>query len=73
MDSSPEFTGVDDLLEGALIMMLFVPREEGQGLTEYAMLLAFIALIVVVILYVLGPAVGNLYSTINANWPGEIG
>jgi pilus assembly protein Flp/PilA len=51
-------------------MMLFLPSEEGQGLTEYALLLLFIAVIVVVILYVLGPAVGNLYSTIVESWPG---
>ncbi|MFW6135648.1 MAG: Flp family type IVb pilin [Chloroflexota bacterium] len=48
--------------------MLYLPREEGQGLTEYALLLGFIAVVVVVILYVLGPAIGNLYSTINNAW-----
>ena len=50
-------------------MMLFLPREEGQGLSEYALLLAFVALIVIVILYLLGPAVGNLYSNIVGNMP----
>ena len=50
--------------------MLFFPNEEGQGLTEYALLLMFIALVVIVVLYVLGPAVGNLYSTIVESWPG---
>lgn len=54
-------------------MMLFVPHEEGQGLTEYAMLLAFIALIVFAILYVLGPAVANLYQNVVDSWPGETG
>lgn len=54
-------------------MMLFHPREEGQGLTEYALLLGFVALVVIVILYVLGPAVGDLYSTIVSSWPVEIG
>jgi pilus assembly protein Flp/PilA len=49
-------------------MMLFLPREEGQGLSEYALLLGFVALIVIVIVYVLGPAVSNLYSTIVTNW-----
>lgn len=51
--------------------MLFVPREEGQGLTEYALILALVVLIVVVVLVVLGPAVGNLYSTVVNNWPSS--
>jgi pilus assembly protein Flp/PilA len=49
-------------------MMLFLPDEEGQGLTEYALLLMFVALVVIVILYVLGPAVGNLYTNIWTAW-----
>ena len=54
-------------------MMLFLPREEGQGLTEYAMLLGFVALIVIVVLYVLGPAVTDLYQTVVDSWPQPIG
>jgi pilus assembly protein Flp/PilA len=53
--------------------MLFLPNEEGQGLTEYALLLMFIALVVIVVLYVLGPAVGNLYSTIYTTWTDYVG
>lgn len=53
--------------------MLYLPREEGQGLTEYALLLGFIAVVVVVILYVLGPAIGNLYRTINETWALYVG
>jgi Flp pilus assembly pilin Flp len=52
--------------------MLYLPREEGQGLSEYALLLGFIALIVIVVLYALGPAVGNLYSTIYAGWTAAV-
>lgn len=44
--------------------MLFLPREEGQGLVEYALILVFVALVVIVILVLLGPAVGNMYSNI---------
>ena len=50
--------------------MLFLPREEGQGLVEYALILVFIAIVVVVVLLVFGEAVGNLYSTIEHMWPG---
>ena len=44
--------------------MLFLPREEGQGLVEYALILVFIAIVVIVVLLVFGEAVGNLYSVI---------
>lgn len=54
-------------------MMWFLSNEEGQGLTEYALLLAFVALIVVVVLYVLGPAVNDLYQTIVAGWQAVVG
>jgi pilus assembly protein Flp/PilA len=44
--------------------MLFLPCEEGQGLTEYALILVLVAVVIVVVLILLGPAVGNLYSTV---------
>ena len=43
------------------------PREEGQGLVEYALLIALIALIVIVVLAMLGPAVGNIFSNMVSN------
>lgn len=36
--------------------------EIGQGLVEYAYLIAFIALFVIIILNLVGPAVGNVFS-----------
>jgi pilus assembly protein Flp/PilA len=44
--------------------MLFLPREEGQGLVEYALILVLVALVVIVILAFLGPVIGNVYSSI---------
>lgn len=44
--------------------MLFRPREEGQGLVEYALILVLVALIVIVILAILGPTVGNIFSNV---------
>ena len=46
--------------------MLYAPgwEDEGQGLTEYAIILALVAIVVLVILIVLGPQVGNLYSRV---------
>jgi pilus assembly protein Flp/PilA len=39
-------------------------REGGQGLVEYAFIMLLVAIIVIVVLALLGPSVGNLYSSI---------
>jgi pilus assembly protein Flp/PilA len=44
--------------------VLFMPREQGQGLVEYALLLVLVALVVLLILALLGTAIGNAYSDI---------
>jgi pilus assembly protein Flp/PilA len=44
--------------------MLYLPREEGQGLVEYALILVMVAIIVVVILALLGPALGRIFSNV---------
>jgi pilus assembly protein Flp/PilA len=49
--------------------MIFLPREEGQGLVEYALIILFIAIVVVAVLLVFGPAIGNLYSIVVNEWP----
>jgi pilus assembly protein Flp/PilA len=47
--------------------MLLAPEEKGQGLLEYAMILALVAIIVIVVLALLGPATGNLFSSVVKN------
>ncbi len=47
--------------------MLYLPREEGQGLVEYALILVLVAVVVIIILALLGPAIGNIFSTIVEN------
>jgi pilus assembly protein Flp/PilA len=47
--------------------MLFLPREEGQGLVEYALILVLVSIVVIGILLVLGPVVGNVFSNIVRN------
>ena len=47
-----------------VIQMLFLPREEGQGLVEYALILVLVAIVVIVVLALLGPAIGNIFSNI---------
>jgi len=44
--------------------MLFAPKDKGQGLVEYALILVLVAIVVIVILALLGPAIGNVFSTI---------
>jgi pilus assembly protein Flp/PilA len=44
--------------------MLFLPREEGQGLVEYALILMLVAIVVISILLLLGPIIGNVFSNI---------
>ena len=45
--------------------MLYLSRDQqGQGLTEYALILFLVALVVLAILTVLGPQVANLFSRV---------
>jgi pilus assembly protein Flp/PilA len=47
--------------------VLFLPHEEGQGLVEYALILVLIAIVVIAILLLVGPVVGNVFSAIVSN------
>ncbi|HZM20349.1 MAG TPA: Flp family type IVb pilin [Anaerolineales bacterium] len=49
--------------------MLFVSKERGQGLVEYAIILAFVALVVISVVRLLGPRIGNTFSTIASSLP----
>jgi pilus assembly protein Flp/PilA len=40
---------------------------KGQGLVEYALILVLVALVVIVILALIGPAVGQVFSNIVSN------
>ncbi len=41
-----------------------VDDADGQGLVEYALILVLVALVVIAVLAILGPAIGNAYSGI---------
>jgi pilus assembly protein Flp/PilA len=51
------------------IIMLFAPKEKGQGLVEYAIILALVAIVVIAVMRILGPKIGNTFSTINSSLP----
>lgn len=44
--------------------MLFLNRENGQGLVEYALVLVLVAVVVIAILTLLGPQIGNVFSRV---------
>jgi pilus assembly protein Flp/PilA len=46
---------------------MYLPREEGQGLVEYALILVLVAVVVIAILTVLGPQIGNVFSKVTNN------
>ena len=50
--------------------MLFTPKEKGQGLVEYALILVLVAIVVIAALMVLGPIIGNVFSQINSSLSG---
>ena len=50
-------------------IMLFGPKETGQGLTEYAIIIALVAIIVIAVVRLLGPTIGNTFSSINSSIP----
>jgi len=42
-------------------------QEKGQGLVEYAIILALVAIVVIGAMRILGPKVGNTFSTVNSS------
>lgn len=49
--------------------MLFSPVEKGQGLVEYAIIIAFVAIVVIVAIGFFGEKIGNTFSSINNSLP----
>jgi len=50
--------------------MFFAPKEKGQGLVEYALILVLVAIVVIAALMILGPIIGNVFSRINSSLSG---
>ena len=47
--------------------MFFSLKEKGQGLVEYALILVLVAIVVIAALMILGPIIGNVFSTLNSS------
>ena len=50
-----------------VFVMLFSPKEKGQGLVEYALILVLVAIVVIAALMILGPIIGNVFSKVNSS------
>ena len=46
--------------------MLFSPKEKGQGMVEYALIIVLIAIVVIVILSLLGTQISVVFSQISS-------
>jgi len=49
--------------------MLFYKKERGQGMVEYALLIALLAIVVIFMIVVMGTAVSGMYSSIVSAFP----
>ncbi len=43
-----------------------INREEGQGMVEYGLIIVLVAIVVIAILVLVGPAVGQVFSTVTS-------
>jgi pilus assembly protein Flp/PilA len=46
--------------------MLFSPKEKGQGMVEYALIIVLIAIVVIIVLTVLGTQISRVFSQISS-------
>jgi pilus assembly protein Flp/PilA len=46
--------------------MLFAPKEKGQGMVEYALIIVLIAIVVIIVLTVLGTQISKVFSQISS-------
>ncbi len=51
------------------MFMLFAPKEKGQGLVEYAIILALIAIVVIAVMTTLGKKVNNTFNSMGNSMP----
>ncbi len=50
--------------------MVYLPKEEGQGLAEYGLILVLIAVVIVVALMLIGPQIADMYQRFLDAFPG---
>ena len=50
---------------------MFLPKEEGQGLVEYALIIVLVAIVVIVALTALGGQVSSVFESITNTLSGS--
>ena len=60
---------IQNIYSKGINIMLFAPKEKGQGLVEYAIILALIAIVVIAVMTTLGKKVNNTMSSISNALP----
>jgi len=48
-------------------MISYKQPPKGQGLAEYAIIIMLVGLVVIIVLSIIGPAVGDMFSSVVAN------
>jgi len=43
---------------------MYLTREQGQGLVEYALILVLVAIVVIAVLLLVGPQIANIFSKV---------
>jgi pilus assembly protein Flp/PilA len=72
LDASPESLMINRLCSSdgkEVVLMLFYNKERGQGMVEYALLIALLAIVVIVMIMAMGSAVSDMYSHITSAFP----
>jgi len=49
--------------------MLLYETERAQGLVEYAIIIMLVAIVVIAVITLFGPLIGNMFSKINSSFP----
>jgi Flp pilus assembly pilin Flp len=51
---------------------MFFSESNSQGLVEFVLIVAVITIIVIAVLLLFGPTIGNVFSKINSSIPGYL-
>ena len=46
--------------------MIYLSREEGHAIVEYALILVLMAIVVIAVMALVGPAIGNVFSRLQS-------
>ncbi|HCC78620.1 MAG: pilus assembly protein [Chloroflexi bacterium GWB2_49_20] len=49
--------------------MLLYKAERAQGLVEYAIIIMLVAIVVIAVITLFGPLIGNMFSKVNSSLP----